>query len=204
MKDDVAQHVNHCARLLSRLMWRGLNAGSGRRYSTCCRTIQDQWKTIELNLERLPTARLWQWWHDDVRRRIAKKTFMTVPNSNWCSVSERSSRGGLHWRPRREKTARQNNWNTMPMTVPKTLPTTSHPSAWAKRGKWTFSPSTSSSSFHFKISHMRGDDANKNSMITGDHWDHSQISNRLTDFRETHWQATTHVTTGHSTTEQTV
>ena len=32
--------------------------GSGRRYSTCCRTVQDQGLTIQLNYGILPTARL--------------------------------------------------------------------------------------------------------------------------------------------------
>ena len=45
-------------------------------------------------------------------------------------------------------------------------------------------------------------------MITGDHRDHSQNSNRLIDFRQTHWLThwltTAHVTTGHSTTGQTI
>ena len=81
------------------------------------------------------------------------------------------------------------NWNTMPMTVPKTLPTTSHPSAEPSVGSepfFCFSSSTSSSSFHFKISHMRGDDANKNSMIAGDHRDHSQFHDYLQKLNWTH------------------
>ena len=67
-------------------------------------------------------------------------------------------------------------------------PTTNFPPAsWAKWWEVSFSSSTSSSFFYFKISHMRRDDANKNSMITGDNWDHQIVPNPISKVLSHEW-----------------
>ena len=80
----------------------GLWQWSGRKYSTCCRTLQDY---------GMPA----RWWrYEDVWRRFTKKTFMTMPNSSCIDISAIHAliqiyKTDASWRPRREKIQRDTN-----------------------------------------------------------------------------------------------
>ena len=85
MEDDVAQHVNHCARYfvgsLYRL-WRGLWCGLAQGLDVDTPHVAGLYKIMDgpNNWTSEDCRRpAWRWWHDDVWRRSAKKTLLTVP-----------------------------------------------------------------------------------------------------------------------------
>ena len=152
MKDDVAQHVNHCARYfvgsLYRL-WRGLWCGLAQGLDVDTPHVAGLYKIKDWPYKwtsedcRRPA---WRWWHDDVWRRSAKKTLLTVP-----------TQASTYIRDTRTLIRNQTQHDGVKDTTTPTFP----PASWAKRWEMIFSPFTSSFSSHLKISHMSGDDVNK-------------------------------------------
>ena len=151
MKDDVAQHVNHCARYFVDSLyrpWRGLWCGLAQGLDVDTHVaglykIKDwpyNWTSEDC---RRPA---WRWWHDDVWRRSAKKTLLTVP-----------TQASTYIRDTRTLIRHQTQHDGVKDTTTPTFP----PASWAKRWEMIFSPFTSSFSSHLKISHMSGDDVNK-------------------------------------------